>query len=306
VSTVVGYQTTDGSATAGSDYVAVSGTLTFAPGVQSQNVTVAVNGDVLDEPDEQFALVLSGASNPIADGAGHAFILDDDGAALSPPSGLEHGSSRVRSLTPLAGPVADAHWYVVRQEGASSYEVVVDAVSGDLQPLSLRRLSAAGTQVQASTGSGVGASRSLRWANTGTSVVTNESIVVASGGCGTDCGADDVYRIRFYDTTGLVTRFNNAGTQSTVVILQNAGSAPVSGRAFFWSAQGALLGSAPVTLPARGSQIVPTWQVPGVAGQGGSITVAHDGAYGVVTGKAVSLDPSGGFSFDTPLLYRAR
>src|SRR6185503_16609330 len=123
---------------------------------------------------------------------------------------------------------------------------------------------------------------------------------------GTNCGADDVYRIRFYDTTGLLTRFNNAGTQSTVVILQNAGSAPVAGRAFFWSTQGALLGSAQVTLPARGSQVIPTSQVPGVAGQGGSITVAHDGAYGVVTGKAVSLDPSGGLAFDTPMQPRPR
>jgi hypothetical protein len=306
VATTVGYATADLSAAAGSDYVAASGTLTFAPGVSTLSVPVAVIGDTQDEPDEQFALVLSGASNPIADGDGRATILDDDGGTVSPALGLSHGDVRVRSLAALPVPAAEAHWYVVKQDPASSYEAVVDAASGDVQPLSLRRLSAAGTQVQAATGSGVGQSRSLRWANTSTAAVSGESVVVSSGGCGTGCGADDGYRIRFYDTTGLLARFNNAGSQSSVLILHNSGTAPVSGRAFFWSAQGTLLASVPVALPPHGSQTVLTNQVAGLVGQSGTITVAHDAPYGVLTGKAVALEPSTGLSFDTPLLVRPR
>jgi hypothetical protein len=306
VATTVGYATADVSASAGADYVATSGTLTFPPGTQSLPVTVAVNGDTLNEPDEQFALVLAGASNPVADTDGLGTILDDDGGAVGPVSGLAHGVARLRSLAALPGPAADAHWYVLRQEPASSYEVVVDGVSGDVQPLSLRRLSAAGTQVQASAGSGLGASRSLRWANTNTVAVGNEGIVVASGGCGTGCGADDVYRIRAYDTTGVLARFNNAGAQSSVLILHNSGPAPVSGRAFFWSAQGVLLGTLPITLGPRASQAAALAQVPGLAGQSGSITVAHDAPYGVLTGKSVALEPTTGFSFDTPMLTRPR
>ncbi len=306
VTTTVAYATADLSASAGSDYVATSGLLTFPPGVLAQLVTVAVNGDLLDEPDEHFALVLSGASNPVADADGRATILDDDGATLGPASGLEHGTARVRSLSPLPGPTADTHWYVLRQEPASSYEVVVDAVSGDVQPLSLRRLSAAGTLVQASTGSGIGASRSLRWANSTTAALSSEAIVVASGGCGTGCGADDVYRIRAYDTTGVLPRFNNAGSQSSVLLLQNTGAAAVSGRAFFWSPLGTLLASTPIALAPHGSQTIPTTQVPGLAGQGGSITVAHDAPYGVLTGKVVALEPATGLAFDTPMLSRPR
>jgi hypothetical protein len=306
VATTVSYQTADGSANAGADYVAASGTLTFAPGTQTQNVSVAVNGDLLNEPDEQFTLALGTASNPVADGSGRAVILDDDGGSLSPPAGLSHGVSRVRSLAALPGPAADAHWYVVRQEAASSYEVVVDAISGDVQPLSVRRLSAAGTQVQASGGSGIGHSRSLRWANTALTPVTDQSVVVQSGACGTGCGPADAYRVRFYETTLTVPRFNNAGTQTSVIILQNAGSAAIAGRAFFWSAQGSLLASTPVAVGARASQVIATSQLSGLTGQSGSVTVAHDGAYGVLVGKAVSLEPSTGFGFDTPMRTRLR
>jgi hypothetical protein len=240
----------------------------------------------------------------VADGSGQGTIVDDDGGAASAYSGLVHGASRVRSLAALPGPSADQHRYVVRQDPRSSYEVVVDAVSGDLQPLGLQRLSAGGSVVQTSAGSGVGRSRSLRWVNSG-AVVDGERVVV-SGGCGTGCGADDTYRIRFYETTGLVARFNNAGGQGTVLVLQNPGAAAVTGQVYLWSAAGTLLGSAPFTLPPRGSVALNTTTIPGAAGQTGSITIAHDAPYGVLTGKAVALEPATGFSFDTPLVTKPR
>ncbi|MGH7453937.1 MAG: Calx-beta domain-containing protein, partial [bacterium] len=51
---ILDYATADGTATAGSDYVAASGTLTFTPGTITQTITVIVNGDLLTEPDEIF------------------------------------------------------------------------------------------------------------------------------------------------------------------------------------------------------------------------------------------------------------
>jgi hypothetical protein len=36
------------------------------------------------------------------------------------------------------------------------------------------------------------------------------------------------------------------------------------------------------------------------------MTVAHDGAYGALAGKAVALEPATGFTFDTPLVPRPR
>ena len=55
----VGYATAAGTATAGSDYTATSGTLTFAPGVTSQAVLVGVLGDSVDELDETLTVSLS-------------------------------------------------------------------------------------------------------------------------------------------------------------------------------------------------------------------------------------------------------
>src|SRR5690606_23063191 len=45
----VNYTTANGTATAGQDYTAVSGTLTFNPGTTSQTIVVPVLGDTLDE-----------------------------------------------------------------------------------------------------------------------------------------------------------------------------------------------------------------------------------------------------------------
>jgi len=80
----VGYATADGSATAGSDYTATSGTLTFAAGQTSKTVAVPVAGDTAIEADEAFTLSLSGASGAtIARATGTATIRNDDFPSLS-------------------------------------------------------------------------------------------------------------------------------------------------------------------------------------------------------------------------------
>lgn len=65
VTVTVDYATSDGTADAGSDYVAISGTLTFSPGKMNQAFTVTVNGDAFDEPDETVNLSLSNPINAV-------------------------------------------------------------------------------------------------------------------------------------------------------------------------------------------------------------------------------------------------
>jgi hypothetical protein len=43
-----------------------------------------------------------------------------------------------------------------------------------------------------------------------------------------------------------------------------------------------------------------------VAGHAGTITVSHDGRYGDLAGKTVALEPSTGFSFDSPMEPRVK
>lgn len=75
----VNYATSAGSATAGSDFQSASGTLNFN-GETTRTITVLVNGDTVDEPDETFFVTLSNPTNAtIADGQGVGTILDDDG-----------------------------------------------------------------------------------------------------------------------------------------------------------------------------------------------------------------------------------
>jgi hypothetical protein len=61
--TTVQYAAADGTAAAGSDYYAASGTLTFAPGQTSQTINVSVIGDPVYDPNETFTVNLSNPTN---------------------------------------------------------------------------------------------------------------------------------------------------------------------------------------------------------------------------------------------------
>ncbi|MCW5658842.1 MAG: tandem-95 repeat protein [Burkholderiaceae bacterium] len=75
----VNYATSNGSASAGSDYTATSGTLTFTPGVVTRTLTVPIINDTATESTETFNVTLSGAVNAtIADATGVGTIVDND------------------------------------------------------------------------------------------------------------------------------------------------------------------------------------------------------------------------------------
>jgi len=75
----VQYATAGGTATAGGDYQARSGTLTIPAGQTTGTISVQVLGDRLPEPDETFFVNLSGATNAtIADGQSVGTIVDDE------------------------------------------------------------------------------------------------------------------------------------------------------------------------------------------------------------------------------------
>ena len=299
----VAYATQGGSATSGVDFLAAAGSLTFTPGTLTQFVSVGVVGDLAVESLETFVVNLSSPQNAfIADGQGLGRIVDDD-VAGSPaaPGVLDHGASVVADLG--TSPGADV--YRIGQAPYASYEVVADGTAGDVNPLDLARVASDGvTVIQTGAPVGTGTSRSLAWQAASQPVLGE--VVRVSGSCG-PCAPGSLYRLRAYETTLRGARFNNAGSQTTVLLLQNPGPSPVAASIRFWSPSGELLATHAV--PALGPKAVlalltPT--VPGVAGQSGSITVSHDGPYAGLTGKAVALEPATGFSFDTPLLPRPR
>jgi uncharacterized repeat protein (TIGR01451 family) len=109
----VSYQTADGTAVAGNDYIARFGTLTFAPGTTSQTIAVPVIGDTQFEPDESFLLVLS---NPVHATLGndHAVctIINDDPAPQISINGVSvtelPGGTNAVFLVTLSAPSPEA------------------------------------------------------------------------------------------------------------------------------------------------------------------------------------------------------
>jgi hypothetical protein len=101
----VNYATANGTATAGSDYVATSGTLTFPAGTTSRPVTVTVNGDTTVEPNETFTVNLSSPSGAtLADAQGVGTIVNDDVACTAvqvsiADRGTTEGNSGPKLLT---------------------------------------------------------------------------------------------------------------------------------------------------------------------------------------------------------------
>ncbi|MCC6179481.1 MAG: hypothetical protein IT305_29580 [Chloroflexi bacterium] len=79
----VQYATADGTATAGQDYQAASGTLTFQPGEISHTVNVLVIGDTDADGDETFSLTLSNPTGGAVLGTASATgtIFDDEASA---------------------------------------------------------------------------------------------------------------------------------------------------------------------------------------------------------------------------------
>ncbi|MFQ5401517.1 MAG: Calx-beta domain-containing protein [Anaerolineae bacterium] len=80
-SVTVHYATSDGTATAGNDYTAASGTLTFADGVTSQTFNVATIQDTAVEADETIVLALSNPGGGATLGSPYQSVItiqDDD------------------------------------------------------------------------------------------------------------------------------------------------------------------------------------------------------------------------------------
>ena len=75
----VSYSTTDGTAAAGADYQADTGTATLQPGETSTTITVSLLGDTLEEGDEFFTVVLSEPQGAeLGDAEGQVTVIDDD------------------------------------------------------------------------------------------------------------------------------------------------------------------------------------------------------------------------------------
>ena len=141
----VNYSSADGSAVAGSDYTAVNGSLTFAPGETSKIITVDITNDTLAEGNETFSITLSNPGNAsIANAQGTGTIIDNDASptvqSISNASATEGNdlvhtvtlSNAATSTTSLAFSLNDNSTSAA-DHGAASFSNGVTLVNGNLQ-----------------------------------------------------------------------------------------------------------------------------------------------------------------------------
>jgi hypothetical protein len=136
----VRFATADGSARAPDDYLATSGTLSFAAGETAKTVTVTVKGDTLNEVDESFTVVLSSPANAsIGKALALGTIVDDeptkpqgywfvaaDGGIFSFGAARFHGSTgNMRLNQPIVGmaatPTGGGYWLVASDGGIFAF-----------------------------------------------------------------------------------------------------------------------------------------------------------------------------------------
>jgi len=127
----VHYATANGTATAGVDYLAASGTVNFpvsvAPegSVQTATIVVVINGDVTKEATETFFVNLSSPVGAIiSDAQGVGIIVDDDKATVA-DFDLDHASD-VSVFRPSEG-----RWYIL-QSASLTPKIVTFGQAGDV------------------------------------------------------------------------------------------------------------------------------------------------------------------------------
>jgi hypothetical protein len=98
----VNWATVDGSATAGVDYVASSGVVTFVPGDTSEPIVIPIIGDTLAEANEHFTVVLSSPTNATIAAApgGDITIVDDDPpeVSIAPAATITEGNAGTTNI----------------------------------------------------------------------------------------------------------------------------------------------------------------------------------------------------------------
>jgi hypothetical protein len=218
-----------------------------------------------------------------------------------------HGTVQVHDLMTQGG-TFDQDWYTVAVQPYSSYEAVIQGLTGDLfnavgvSGIAIDRVNGAGGVLSAGQPLTGNFNQSVRWQNVSGSPTVEYLRVQGVGSCGLSCDTNDQYTFRFYETTASIARYNNSGTQVTVLMLQNPASYTINGRIFYWSATGVLVANQPFAVGPKQLITVATASVTGATS--GSITITQDGRYGDLQGKTIALEPSTGFSFDTPMVYR--
>lgn len=126
----IDYATADGTATAGSDYVAASGSLTIPEGANSVAFSITVNGDTTTEADETFFVnIVSATGAIVADGQGQGTIQNDDVSVVQ-----IHDIQGSGLTSPIVGAVVVTEGIVTAQKFNNGFFLQTADASVDADP----------------------------------------------------------------------------------------------------------------------------------------------------------------------------
>ena len=134
------YSTSDGTASAGGDYTAASGTLTFGAGVELASFQVPITNDALDEINETVNLSLSNPAGGAVLGTRRTAVLsivdNDSGGVLNFSTGAyergESGGSATIKVLRTSGAARDVTVNYTTSAGTASATADYTPVSGTL------------------------------------------------------------------------------------------------------------------------------------------------------------------------------
>jgi uncharacterized repeat protein (TIGR01451 family) len=116
------YATTNGTATAGIDYLVQSGTITFLPGVTTQTLAIVIKGNTVPGPAEDFFVNLSSPANAtLLTARGRCTLLNDAGQ----PGQIDHFE-----WSPIASPQFRGEPFAVTLTAKDAFNHVVSNYSG--------------------------------------------------------------------------------------------------------------------------------------------------------------------------------
>lgn len=298
----VNYATADGTAVAGIDYQATSGTLTFPPGTATQPIGVVVSIDPTLEGPETFFLNLSGATNAaIAYSQGVGTIGSSCAAALViVPDGR---------LTSSVIPAGATLWFGASLRIGGSYSVEFkNATGSNVPPGALTAFrgddgcSGGSTLLVNDTtgidpGEGTGAAR-VSFTATGTNPLFRVRLA-------NDLGTSIAYTGRVSETTMFSPAWSTNGSFDTFYSLQNTTGMTLNAALTLYDTAGATVSTFNLSIPAAQTASANTAAMGVARSKVGTARLTHDGPPGSIVGEAAIANFTTSPAYVQPVKFEA-
>lgn len=219
-----------------------------------------------------------------------------DNTAATTRNLLQRGVNQIHDLQAVGG-VADEDWFVLGLQAYRQHQIYVTEVTGDT-PVDnvdfLELWDATGTTLlQQATIGLAGVEKLIRFFS---GPDTAFRIRVKGNA---NSPATSRYSISLTESTMYCPRYNNAGTQVSVLIAQNTTNGSCGIGVEFFDEAGTFITSHQGSFNGSGMLVLSVGSIPMLAGTKGSVRLQPYCSPSGVKAKMVALEPATGFSFDT-------